>query len=127
MFGYLERISLRSQVHRFDYLRRLDLFQDSRTAKGQDSGLIDLLLIGDIDQENLADLVRKIEQYIKRKLRALVLTPQEYRTLRTARDKRPQLLLWARGDLEPKSAVPGAPTVHFTSDLRAARSLERIS
>ena len=47
-------------------------------AVGTDSGIIDLVLIGDIDQANLLDLVSKTEKYIDRKIRTLVLTSDEY-------------------------------------------------
>ena len=57
-------------------------------AEGRDTGIIDLVLVGDIDQENLIDLVRKTERYIGRKIRTLSLTPAEWRRLqKTFKDK----------------------------------------
>jgi len=47
-------------------------------AEGKDTGHIDLVLVGHIDQANLADLVTKTERYIGRKIRTLVLTSEEY-------------------------------------------------
>ena len=38
-------------------------------AEGKDTGIIDLVLIGDIDQKNLIDLVHETERYIARKIR----------------------------------------------------------
>src|SRR5690606_11977432 len=51
-------------------------------AEGKDSGIIDLLLIGNIDQRNLADIVQKAERYVGRKIRTLVVTRQEYTRLK---------------------------------------------
>jgi len=63
-------------------------------AEGKDSGIIDLLLVGEIDQYHLNDLSRKTERYIKRKIRSLVLSRQEYKGLLTELKKRPRVLVW---------------------------------
>lgn len=63
-------------------------------AEGKDTGIIDLILVGDIDQVNLHDLTGKTEKYIGRKIRSLVLTEQEYKTLSGTLATRPQLVLW---------------------------------
>lgn len=47
-------------------------------ALGKDSGLIDLILIGDIDQQYLLQLIQKTEKLIKRKIRYLVYTEEEF-------------------------------------------------
>jgi DNA-binding transcriptional ArsR family regulator len=65
-------------------------------AEGKDTGLIDLVLVGDIDQENLGDLVTKTERYIGRKIRILVLGTEEYGDLDSTFADRPQLLLWEK-------------------------------
>jgi DNA-binding transcriptional ArsR family regulator len=64
-------------------------------AEGKDSGIIDLLLVGNPDERNLADLVRKTERYVERKIRTLVLTRDEYDRLKARLAARPQLPLWA--------------------------------
>jgi len=66
-------------------------------AQGQDSGLIDLVLVGDIHQENLADLVAKAERYIGRKIRTLVLDKGETDVLERLLGERPHLPLWRDG------------------------------
>ena len=71
-------------------------------AEGKDTGIIDLGLVGDIDQANLADLVRKTERYIGRKIRTLVLTRDEYERLRGVLGKRPLLPLWANPEFAPR-------------------------
>ena len=63
-------------------------------AEGKDTGIIDLLLVGDIDQYHLNDLSRKTERYIKRKIRSLVLNQDEYQRLWPNLKKRPQMLIW---------------------------------
>ena len=63
-------------------------------AEGKDTGIIDLGLVGDIDQTNLVDLVGKTERYIGRKIRTLVLSPEEYARMRPVLKKRPMLPLW---------------------------------
>jgi len=68
-------------------------------AEGKDTGIIDLLLVGKIDQYHLNDLSRKTERYIKRKIRSLVLDQQEYRKLLPELKKRPRALIWkAKGE-----------------------------
>lgn len=63
-------------------------------AEGKDTGIIDLLLVGNINQYHLNDLSRKTERYIKRKIRSLVLNKDEYIDLKSKFDKRPSLLIW---------------------------------
>jgi len=63
-------------------------------AEGKDTGIVDLLLVGNINEYHLNDLSRKTERYIKRKIRSLVLTRNEYEELKPKLDKRPRLLIW---------------------------------
>ena len=63
-------------------------------AEGKDTGIIDLLLVGDVDQYLLNDLIRKTERYIKRKIRSLVLSRDEYKNLLPELRKRPRVLIW---------------------------------
>jgi predicted transcriptional regulator len=65
-------------------------------AEGKDTGIIDLLLVGDIDQYHLNDLSRKTEDYIKRKIRSLVLTREEFNAFLPALKNRPNYLVWER-------------------------------
>jgi hypothetical protein len=64
------------------------------SVNGKDTGIIDLILVGDIDQENLIDLVRKTERYIDRKIKTLVLTSEEWMKMISDLKKRPLLKLW---------------------------------
>jgi DNA-binding transcriptional ArsR family regulator len=63
-------------------------------AKGKDTGIVDLLLVGNIDQYHLNDLSRKTERYIKRKIRSLVLNRDEYKKFLPELKKRPRVLVW---------------------------------
>ncbi len=66
-------------------------------AEGKDTGIIDLVLIGNIDQNNLQDLTKKTEKYINRKIRTLSLTTDEYKKLAPNLDNRPNFVLWQLG------------------------------
>lgn len=46
-------------------------------AKGKDSGIVDLVLVGDVDKAYLLTLIEKVENLIKRKIRFLILTREE--------------------------------------------------
>ena len=63
-------------------------------AKGRDSGIIDLVLVGDIDQAYLQTCVSKAEKLINRKVRTLVLSQQEYEGKRKALNPDKALVLW---------------------------------
>jgi hypothetical protein len=63
-------------------------------AEGKDTGIIDLLLVGRIDQNHLNYLIGRTEEYIKRKIRSLVLNRQEYEKLLPELRKRPRVLVW---------------------------------
>ena len=79
-------------VSRLGQLEKAYLIDDY--AEGKDSGIIDLVLVGNIDHYHLNDLTRKTERYIKRKIRSIVLTNEEFKGFITKMEKRPSLLLW---------------------------------
>ncbi|MDX2434231.1 MAG: winged helix-turn-helix domain-containing protein [Desulfobacterales bacterium] len=87
----MDRI-LDSILERLGNLEEAYLIDDY--AEGKDSGIIDLVLIGNIDHENLNDLVHKTERYIDRKIRTLVLEKTEWIKMFSTLEKRPKLLLW---------------------------------
>ena len=63
-------------------------------AEGKDTGIIDILLIGAINQTYLNNLIATTESYINRKIRSLVLNHEEYKKLFPELKKRPLLLVW---------------------------------
>jgi len=83
-------------VSRLGDLERAYLIDDY--AEGKDSGIIDILLVGNIDRYHLEDLSRKTERYIKRKIRVLVMNTQEYDTFMPNLEKRPHILIWEGND-----------------------------
>ncbi len=79
-------------VNRLGDLEEAYLIDDY--AEGKDTGIVDLLLVGNIDQYHLNDLSRKTERYIKRKIRSLVLSKDEYEKLLPELRRRPRVLIW---------------------------------
>lgn len=67
-------------------------------AEGKDTGIVDLLLVGNIDQYHLNDLSRKTERYINRRIRTLVLTRIEFEAFASTLQGRPNLLVWERSN-----------------------------
>lgn len=67
-------------------------------AEGRDTGIIDLVLVGDIDRSNLDDLVTKTERYIGRRIRHLVLDREELQEIARNVAFTPLLVLWQRDD-----------------------------
>ena len=65
-------------------------------AQGIDSGLIDLVLVGEIDKTYLQQLVEKSEALIHRKIRTLVISQKEAEQLKKRFQKEKILLLWER-------------------------------
>lgn len=63
-------------------------------AEGKDTGIIDIVLVGEIDQYHLNDLSRKTERYIKRKIRSLVISKEELEEFLPELRKRSQILIW---------------------------------
>ncbi len=83
---------LDSMIKRLGNLEKALLIDDY--AEGKDTGIIDLILIGNIDQQNLRDLTKKTEQYIDRKIRTLALNSDEFKKLAPNLNQRPQFVLW---------------------------------
>jgi predicted transcriptional regulator len=79
-------------VNRLGNLERAYLIDDY--AEGKDTGIIDILLVGNIDRYHLEDLSRKTEHYVNRKIRSLVLSKDEYKSFSPELEKRPNVLIW---------------------------------
>ena len=98
---------IESIVKRLGNLQQAMLIDDY--AEGKDTGIIDLVLIGDIDTTNLLDLTAKTERYIERKIRTLTMTLEEYEQQMTILDKRPQFVLWQQKE-ESGVELANSPT-----------------
>ncbi len=70
------------------------VFLAGEMAKGLDSTVIDLIIVGDPDKNYLVDLIEKAEKLIKRKVRYLVYSVEDFQTDATLKDT-PSLLLWS--------------------------------
>tara|TARA_Y100001978_G_C23652321_1_gene414096 strand:- start:13 stop:543 length:531 start_codon:yes stop_codon:yes gene_type:complete len=64
-------------------------------AKGMDTGLIDVVLIGELDKTILQEAIDTAEKLIDRKIRTLVLTKDEFES-NTLKKNEPFLLLWSK-------------------------------
>lgn len=65
-------------------------------AKGLDSQVIDLILIGNIDKSYLVSLIEKVEKLIKRKVRYLIYTEEELKHIDWQNFKPQPLLVWSK-------------------------------
>lgn len=65
-------------------------------AKGKDSGIIDLVLVGNVNQQNLLGYVGKAEGLINRRLRTLVLTLEEFEKNKKSLESETALWLWKK-------------------------------
>jgi predicted transcriptional regulator len=81
-----------SIIERLGNLERAYLIDDY--AEGKDTGIIDIILVGDIDMYHLNDLSRKTERYIKRKIRSLVLSQNEFKEFERKLKASPHILIW---------------------------------
>jgi len=93
----MDRI-LDSIIERLGDLEQAWLIDDY--AEGKDTGLIDLLLVGNPDAEHLHDLTQKTERYIERKIRTLILSSEDFVALSKRDAFKSKLLLWQREDIE---------------------------
>ncbi|MBL7849475.1 MAG: ArsR family transcriptional regulator [Cyclobacteriaceae bacterium] len=63
-------------------------------AEGRDSGIIDLVVVGDIDQEYFKQCVDKVEKLINRRVRSLILSVPEFEKTRASLNPDKALWLW---------------------------------
>jgi predicted nucleotidyltransferase len=87
---------VKSVVDRLGNLEAAYLLGDY--ARGMDTGIIDVVLVGDIDKIQLDDFVTKTEAYIDRKIRSLVLSQAEFERLQETKGFKPILKLWESGN-----------------------------
>ena len=70
-------------------------------AKGLDSHLIDLILVGEVDRDYLIQLIAKMESMIKRKIRYIIYTEKEFESLEQSGQESEPLLIWAEKKADP--------------------------
>ena len=83
---------VKSVVERLGNLEEVYLVGDY--AKGQDTGIVDVVLVGSVDKVQLDDFVAKTEEYIGRKIRSLVLSSKELKELRARKTFDQIVKLW---------------------------------
>ncbi len=71
------------------------VFLSGRFAKGLDSPIIDLIIIGNIDKEYLIRLIERVEPIIKRKVRYLIYRSEEFTETVMATFEPEPVLLWS--------------------------------
>jgi len=82
-------------IERLGLLDRIYLTGDY--AKGHDSGIIDLVIIGEIDTAYLMNVVSRGEKIISRKLRFITYNPLEWETLKNeVVGSEKYLLIWQK-------------------------------
>jgi DNA-binding transcriptional ArsR family regulator len=64
-------------------------------AKGKDSGVIDVILVGKVDKLYLTELIEKAEDLVQRKIRYLVMNQVELENYKH-KNEEPILLLWSK-------------------------------
>jgi predicted nucleotidyltransferase len=96
---------VRSVVDRLGNLEAAYLVGDY--ARGIDTGIIDVVLVGDIDKVQLDDFALKTEAYIQRKIRSLVLNQEEFDRHMEKKSFDPIVRLWdQRNGIDGKSNRP---------------------
>jgi len=95
---------VKSVVDRLGNLEAAYLIGDY--ARGADTGIIDVALVGEIDKAQLEDFVAKTESYIERKIRSLILSEDEFDRLKDTKGFKPILKLWEHGNQEPALRLP---------------------
>lgn len=65
-------------------------------ARGMDSGIIDLVLVGEVDRAYLQNLTSKLEPMIRRKIRTLVLNDEELGSLKGTLKLDEAITVWAK-------------------------------
>jgi len=65
-------------------------------AKGLDNNVIDLEFIGIVNTNYLADLIQKAEPLVKRKIRYVIYSVEEFAALKETKKGYEKLLIWSR-------------------------------
>jgi len=63
-------------------------------ARGLDSEIIDLVFVGKINRNYLLELVEKVELKIKKKVRFVIFSPEEFDFKKIKEENTEPLLLW---------------------------------
>jgi hypothetical protein len=89
----LDRI-VEDVIERLGEVRRV--YVVGEFSKGLDSGLIDLVLVGNIDTNYLVSLIEKTEKLVSRKIRYIIYSETEFLQSKTDQLNPKPLLLWSK-------------------------------
>jgi hypothetical protein len=106
---------VKSVVDRLGNLETAYLIGDY--ARGADTGIIDVVLVGNIDRVQLEDFIVKTEAYIDRKIRSLVLSSKEFKRLKGTKGFKPILKLWEEGNGRKGMHAPSRNREHDVINL----------
>ena len=65
-------------------------------AKGNDTNMIDLELVGTVNTSYLTELIQKAEPLVKRKIRYVIYSVEEFAALKETKNINEKLLIWSR-------------------------------
>lgn len=65
-------------------------------AKGRDNNVIDLEFVGTVNTNYLTDLIEKAEPLVKRKIRYVIYSVEEFAALKETKNINEKLLIWSR-------------------------------
>ena len=72
-------------------------------ARGMDTGIIDLVVVGDVDKIYLQQLINKTEKLISRKIRSMVLNGKEFQQLEEKLQVKQALVVWGQSEVASKN------------------------
>lgn len=65
-------------------------------AEGKDSGIIDLIFIGEVDKTYLHNVVEKSEKLIRKKIKFITYNSKDWKNIKNNQADKKELLLWER-------------------------------
>lgn len=68
-----------------------------------DTGIIDLVVVGDVDKIYLQQLINKTEKLISRKIRSMVLNGKEFQQLEEKLQVKQALVVWGQSEVASKN------------------------
>lgn len=83
---------LNQLIGEFDDIERAYLMGDM--ANGTNSDVVDLLLVGELNRDKVGGILTKVEDIIKKKIRTLFLTRQEFSKLEDWLENKGLFLIW---------------------------------
>ena len=73
-----------------------EVYLVGKFARGLESDIIDLVFVGKIDRNYLLELVEKAEKKIKKKVRFVIFSPEEFQLKKIKEENTEPLLLWCK-------------------------------